>query len=192
MYTTKRDSSHLAVPNPEATSEGKLWHRFLAPPSSFDASKTGKLIQNIRKEAVKSSTYQGSVIPYGYNCVRKEEKVVLPDGTVYVLTATWVADPTISARRTIGVQVDVPYYIAQPIANASIQVEPVREEEQTQTETTTEEKGTNTRVLRRNVSIQNSLQVTTAHASTQTNKTETGQQDTETGHTDELVFSYIS
>ncbi|VDI52318.1 Hypothetical predicted protein [Mytilus galloprovincialis] len=34
----------------------------------------------------------------------KREKVVFPDGTVYSLTASWVADPSLATLQEAGVQ----------------------------------------------------------------------------------------
>ncbi|CAG2199376.1 unnamed protein product [Mytilus edulis] len=81
--TEKKDSSHLTLPDKKAAEEGKKWQRFLAPPSLFSKDKVAETIRSVRKEAVSSPTYVGSVLPYGYGCVRKQEKVVFPDGTVY-------------------------------------------------------------------------------------------------------------
>ncbi|CAG2256950.1 unnamed protein product [Mytilus edulis] len=102
--TEKKDSSHLTLPDTKAAEEGKKWQRFLAPPSLFSKDKVAETIRSVRKEAVSSPTYVGSVLPYGYGCVRKQEKVVFPDGTVYSLTASWVADPTLTMLHEAGVQ----------------------------------------------------------------------------------------
>jgi hypothetical protein len=45
----------------------------------------------IRNRAMDNQTYSSSVIPFGYVGVKKEEKVVFPDDTVYFLSAFWMA-----------------------------------------------------------------------------------------------------
>jgi hypothetical protein len=40
----------------------------------------------IRNRAMDNQTYSSSVIPFGYVGVKKEEKVVFPDDTVYFKT----------------------------------------------------------------------------------------------------------
>jgi hypothetical protein len=40
-------------------------------------------VRMIRNRAMDNQTYSSSVIPFGYVGVKKEEKVVFPDGTVY-------------------------------------------------------------------------------------------------------------
>ncbi|CAG2238819.1 unnamed protein product [Mytilus edulis] len=102
----KKDSSHLALPDKAATEQGKKWQRFLAPPSEFNKSPKATEVFQIRKAAVNHENYVGSVIPYGYGCVRKDEKVVFPDGTIYALSATWVADPKLAGMKSVNIQTD--------------------------------------------------------------------------------------
>ena len=64
--------------------------------------------------------------------MKKEENAILPDGTIYFLTATWVADPKFEMQVTsesqtehsesadIGVNTDV-RYIAIPYREQSVQ-----------------------------------------------------------------------
>ena len=94
----KRDSTHLMLPNPETVKEGKRWNRFLAPPSTFMNTEKSAEVKAIRDKAVKSDNYHGSVIPMGYAGVKKEEKVVFSDGTIYVLSAFWMANPTCALK----------------------------------------------------------------------------------------------
>jgi len=102
--STKRDSSHLVLPNATTVQEGKIHNRFLAPPSSFQTTNEAAIVRSIRSKAVRSENYKGSVIPYGYAGVKKEEKVVFPDGTVYYLSAFWIADPQLSTNITVETQ----------------------------------------------------------------------------------------
>ncbi|CAC5404748.1 unnamed protein product [Mytilus coruscus] len=105
-HSEKKDSSHLALPDKAATEQGKKWQRFLAPPSQFDKSTKALEIFQIRKAAVHNDNYAGSIIPYGYGCVKKDEKVVFPDGTIYSLSATWVADPKLAGMKSVNIQTD--------------------------------------------------------------------------------------
>jgi hypothetical protein len=59
---------------------------------------------HFRDRAKDSRTYSSSVIPFGYAGVRKEEKVVFPHGTVYYLSALWMADPQLSTNVTVETQ----------------------------------------------------------------------------------------
>lgn len=97
---TQKDSSHLAVPRESDVEAGKRWYRFLGAPSMFEKGVEASKVNKIRKKAIASSNYKGSVLPYGYGCVRKEERVTFPDGTTYSLSATWVADPYVLTLRT--------------------------------------------------------------------------------------------
>ena len=100
----KRDSSHLVLPNVTTVQEGKIHNRFLAPPSSYQTTNDAAIVRYIRSKAIRSENYKGSVIPYGYAGVKKEEKVVFPDGTVYYLSAFWMADPQLSTNMTVETQ----------------------------------------------------------------------------------------
>jgi hypothetical protein len=68
---------------------------FLKCPYTILAVKRKVLLYKrmIRNRAMDNQTYSSSVIPFGYVGVKKEEKVVFPDGTVYFLSAFWMADP---------------------------------------------------------------------------------------------------
>ncbi|CAG2211897.1 unnamed protein product [Mytilus edulis] len=87
-----------------STQKGKDSCSYPSSCSLFSKDKVAETIRSVRKEAVSSPTYVGSVLPYGYGCVRKQEKVVFPDGTVYSLTASWVADPTLAMLQEAGLQ----------------------------------------------------------------------------------------
>lgn len=98
------DSIHLAVPNSDIIREGKNQPRFLAPPSSFSEVPEAKALEQIRRQAITNNNYVRTVIRYGYSCVKEEEKVVFPDGTVYTLSSSWVADPKITTLKSEGIQ----------------------------------------------------------------------------------------
>ena len=92
----KKDSNHLVLPNVATVQEGKNHSRFLAPPSSFQTTNDAAIVRSIRSQTVGSKDYKGSVILYGYDGVKKEERAVLPGGTVYYFSAFWKADPHLS------------------------------------------------------------------------------------------------
>ncbi|CAC5404235.1 unnamed protein product [Mytilus coruscus] len=110
----KKDSSPLALPDKAATEQGKKMAEDFSSP---------------QKAAVHSDSYVGSVILFGYGCVKKEEKVVFPDGTIYSLSATWVADPKLVDMKSMNIQTDscesketstnTMTYVVWPIADAA-------------------------------------------------------------------------
>ncbi|CAC5372911.1 unnamed protein product [Mytilus coruscus] len=85
----KKDCSHLVLPDKKAAEEVKKWQRCLAPLSLFSKAKVAETIRTVRKEAISSPTYVGSVLPYGYGCVKSEERAI-----TYSPTASWIANPT--------------------------------------------------------------------------------------------------
>ena len=100
----KRDSSHLALPRKDVVEEGKKWNRFLAPPSEFASGEKAEKVKEIRQKAREAQNYIGQVIPLGYAGVKKEEKAVLSDGTVYYLSAFWMANPTLVTNQSSETQ----------------------------------------------------------------------------------------
>lgn len=66
--------------------------------------KGAETIRSVRKEAISSPMYIGSVLPFGYWRVKKQAKVVFLDGRVYFLTASWAADPILSMIQKAGLQ----------------------------------------------------------------------------------------
>ena len=100
--STKRDSSHLELPTVAVEESNRS--RFQAPPSAFIHSTKANSVRMIRNRAMDNQTYSSSVIPFGYVGVKKEEKVVFPDGTVYFLSAFWMADPQLSTNITMETQ----------------------------------------------------------------------------------------
>ncbi|CAC5405175.1 unnamed protein product [Mytilus coruscus] len=91
-YGKTYDWSHLQLPSQECRDHMAKFG---------DANWVNK----IRKRASEFST-EIRVIPDGYLGVRKEEKVILPDGTIYMLSSTWIPDPEVVKRRNVGVQTD--------------------------------------------------------------------------------------
>ena len=100
--STKRDSSHLELPTVAVEESNRS--RFQAPPSAFIHSTKANSVRMIRNRAMDNQTYSSSVIPFGYVGVKKEEKVVFPDGTVYFLSAFWMAFPQLSTNITMETQ----------------------------------------------------------------------------------------
>ncbi|VDI58073.1 Hypothetical predicted protein [Mytilus galloprovincialis] len=60
----------------------------------------------VAEKAKKTGKYTGSVLPVGYGCVKKEEMCILPDGTVYKLSATWVPDPSFQILKSKDTQTE--------------------------------------------------------------------------------------
>ncbi|VDH89710.1 Hypothetical predicted protein [Mytilus galloprovincialis] len=96
----EKDSRHLALPaiGDEVCPED----RFQAPPSRFQCSYEASKCMLVAEKAKKTGKYTGSVLPVGYGCVKKEEMCILPDGTVYKLSATWVPDPSFQILKSEG------------------------------------------------------------------------------------------
>ncbi|VDI24753.1 Hypothetical predicted protein [Mytilus galloprovincialis] len=104
VTTTLRDSRHLALPaiGDEVCPED----RFQAPPSRFQCSYEASKCMLVVEKAKKTGKYTGSVLPVGYGCVKKEEMCILPDGTVYKLSATWVPDPSFQILKSEDTQTE--------------------------------------------------------------------------------------
>ncbi|CAG2239816.1 unnamed protein product [Mytilus edulis] len=104
VTTTLRDSRHLTLPaiGDEVCPED----RFQAPPSRFQCSYEASKCLLVAEKAKKTGKYTGSVLPTGYGCVKKEEICILPDGTVYKLSATWVPDPSFKILKSKDTQTE--------------------------------------------------------------------------------------
>ena len=75
------------------------------PPSSHIAGEDVELIRKIRARS-RSYPSEVSVIPEGYLGIRKEEKFIFSDGTIYYLTSTWIPDHNTQRRRSSAVQTE--------------------------------------------------------------------------------------
>ncbi|CAG2215712.1 unnamed protein product [Mytilus edulis] len=68
--------------------------------------------------------YSGSVIPDGIGGVKKVEKAILPNGTIYEISAYWMPDPTCSKsfRPPSSPIEEKPeaVYVAEPVLEATI------------------------------------------------------------------------
>ena len=60
--------------------------------------------------------------------MKKEEKVILPDGTIYYFSATWIPDPTFMTNVTRGTQTDNTRLIDAE-TNTPVLVKSIREHE---------------------------------------------------------------
>lgn len=115
----KKDSSHLAVPSLDQENETKRHKRFLGAPCLFIDNEEAEEVRQVRKEAINNKTYEGKVLPYGIGCIKKEEKVIFPDGRIYHMAATWIPDPRVTLQRTVEQQTD-----QEPSTDASTQSGP--------------------------------------------------------------------
>ncbi|CAC5405163.1 unnamed protein product [Mytilus coruscus] len=102
-YGKTYDLSHLQLPSQECRDDPRLQLSCL--PSNYLKNEDANWVNKINKRARDFST-EIKVIPDGYLGVRKEEKVILPDGTIYMLSSTWIPDPEVVKRRNVGVQTD--------------------------------------------------------------------------------------
>ena len=102
--------------------------RFMAPPSLYQTSEDAARVLCIREKARRSSQmYAGSVIPDGIGGVKKVEKAILPEGTVYEPSAYWMPDPTCSKSfRPPSPPIEekpLPIYVAEPVKDVTESVE---------------------------------------------------------------------
>ncbi|CAG2219654.1 unnamed protein product [Mytilus edulis] len=99
-----RDIRHLELPaiGDEVCPED----RFQAPPSRFQCSYEASKCLLVAEKAKKTGKYTCSVLPTGYGCVRKDESCILPDGTVYKLSATWIPDPSFHSLKSKDTQTE--------------------------------------------------------------------------------------
>ncbi|CAC5376179.1 unnamed protein product [Mytilus coruscus] len=80
-YGKTYDWSHLQLPSQECRDDPRL--QLSCPQSNYLKNEDANWVNKIRKRAREFST-EIKVIPDGYLGVRKEEKVILPDGTIYM------------------------------------------------------------------------------------------------------------
>ncbi|CAG2253305.1 unnamed protein product [Mytilus edulis] len=85
-YGRTYDWSHLQLPSEEYRDDPRL--QLSCPPSSYLKNEDATLVRKIRNKAREFST-EVKVIPDGYLGVRKEEKVIFPDGTIYNLSSNF-------------------------------------------------------------------------------------------------------
>lgn len=104
--TNKKDKTHLKLPNEETVKRGNKWDRFVATPSDFVEGEKADKLREVRNRAREAECYKGAVVPLGYQGVRKEERVVFPDGTMYSLSAFWMANPVLETYATANTQTE--------------------------------------------------------------------------------------
>ena len=75
-------------------------------PSAYTLEPPAAALQRIRRRCL---LHARPTVKYHAEAsfVTKEERAVLPDGTVYLLRTTWTADPTSATRRSQDTQTDV-------------------------------------------------------------------------------------
>ena len=75
-------------------------------PSAYTLEPPAAALQRIRRRCL---LHARPTVKYhaGASFVTKEERAVLPDGTVYLLRTTWTAGPTSATRRSQDTQTDV-------------------------------------------------------------------------------------
>lgn len=77
---------------------------FAGAPSSYYQGWPGTLMRRLRTEARNSTQrHQKYLMPNDY-VLKKEETAILPDGTLYRLTSTWVRDPSSKESKNVETQ----------------------------------------------------------------------------------------
>ncbi|KAK3583990.1 hypothetical protein CHS0354_001781, partial [Potamilus streckersoni] len=76
-------------------------HFFLGAPSTVMKSHAATVLQNIRHRALchKDGRKVEFLSPDSAACVLKKERCVLPDGSIYELTSTWIPDPEFKEKK---------------------------------------------------------------------------------------------
>ena len=80
---------------------------FLGAPSEFAPHAQGRILQRLRHRAKLCQGYQGiRHRDLGIYMIRRDERAVLPNGTTYELSATWVENPDATIRKDRSTQTD--------------------------------------------------------------------------------------
>ena len=80
---------------------------FLGAPSEFAPHAQGRILQRLRHRAKLRQGYQGiRHRDLGIYMIRRDERAVLPNGTTYELSATWVENPDATIRKDRSTQTD--------------------------------------------------------------------------------------
>ncbi|CAC5405924.1 unnamed protein product [Mytilus coruscus] len=121
-----------------------------------------------KRKAKRGDMFSGSIIPDGIGGVKKVEKAILPDGTIYELSAYWMPEPTctnsIRPPSPPIEEKEEAIYVAEPVEGNYVEttvvvVEGIDSEEETNREEDiqgkeTEEKGTQTETSTKDMSTQ--------------------------------------
>ena len=75
---------------------------FTGVPSSV--SDQFSFLRDIRFRSIRHGQYEVKYYPIGVSAITKQERAVLPDGTIYQLNTTWVADPHYTMGRETATQ----------------------------------------------------------------------------------------
>ena len=77
---------------------------FTGVPSSV--SDQFSFLRDIRFRSIRQGQYEVKYYPIGVSAITKQERAVLPDGTIYQLNTTWVADPHYTMGRETATQTE--------------------------------------------------------------------------------------
>ena len=78
---------------------------FLGAPSHYLPGFQARQLERIRERARRGQAYLGvRHAPAGVHSIRREERAILPDGTIYECQATWIEDPASRTRLSTRTQ----------------------------------------------------------------------------------------
>ena len=78
---------------------------FLGAPSEFAPTMQGQILRRLRAEAKLTQNYRGvRHHRLGVYAVKRQERAILPDGTIYEMSSTWVEEPAATVRKSTHTQ----------------------------------------------------------------------------------------
>lgn len=77
---------------------------FAGAPSAMFPSGAARILQEAHSRARKCGQRSLHHVPLGFGAIQRVERVSLPDGTTYSLTATWTKDPHFQITKEVATQ----------------------------------------------------------------------------------------
>lgn len=77
---------------------------FAGAPSAMFLTKAARILQEAHFRARRCGQRTLHHVPLGFGAIQRVEKVSLPDGTTYSLSATWTKDPHFTITKEVATQ----------------------------------------------------------------------------------------